>query len=796
MASLASSETEAAHMWRDALKSRSQLHRHIDKIKTMDPASLDLDLLDTLVVHMSYFRLACVKTIFLDIEFAEHEKAGHTLWNLHGSIRTAFRRLIRKTERLSQQNRSRVSQQYLAFLSTSRKFYKTFIQRLAARFDVSELRLAVRGIKMAHANSDGSDCISPVDPSIAPKAITMCWAALLILGDLTRYIADETSAELLDKARSYYDLAHQIKPDHGHSFHQTALIRSSRHDRVEILYNFYRCMATTFTHPAAKGNLKEFFETLHTETFRDSNTDALGMWFCKLHAFFYKGQPFKQQQELETEVIHKLTVACGDGSAGSKLIKLSLINISAEYIAATALASNAESDTQQLSRSFCLQFNGLWINTICQLLVSGLEEAMMDNGSEAKTQRAIIPFTNTVQNLLAIFRTVALEMVHSMSKVFTLVCRAFDSQAYAACPYLLPEDNMARGMLPMEGPHVPSDCRLFNDENGIAKARLNRRDSGVGSTRENQERIFGIITCAYVLHKSSALVNFKFVQGVPVFEPAADVAVHAHKPQGLKQDSAFMTNNGAVADHDLSLPLESVSITNTTQDLRHASIHQGSHGNDDHDKDDRRVSLDGCNDYMTAATSATPVSATMTSPPFPQRQSNPVFQDGQDMSIGSYKSPEVPITQGLPSQCALDFLWDSLPFPSYADEKAKAIRSAFVKDDDTYFSDEDDNVFLFGHSASITKARTATDARAPDVASQQGAFFPNIARLSGAFTHVSPPLGPSSCLVSPRAASMVNESILYHNLDNGDNNNRPSPNGMVRSFLKFDTDTHATESKM
>ncbi|PHH63226.1 hypothetical protein CDD81_6178 [Ophiocordyceps australis] len=691
MASLASSKTEAAQMWRDALKSRSQLHRHIDKIKSMDPASLDLDVLDSLVVHMSYFRLACVKTIFLDIEFAEHEKASHTLWDLHGSIRAAFRRLMRKTERLSGQNRSRVSQHYLAFLSTSRKFYKTFIQRLAARFDVPELRLAVQGIKMAHANGDGSDCISPVDPSIASKAISMCWAALLILGDLTRYIADEASAELLEKARSYYDLAHQIRPDHGHSFHQTALIRSSRHDHVEILYNFYRCMATTFTHPAAKGNLKEFFETLHTENFRASDTDALGMWFCKLHAFFYKGQPFKQQQELETEVIHKLTVACRDGSAGSKLIKLSLINISAEYIAATAMSSNPESDTEGLSRSFNLQFNSLWINTICQLLVSELEEATMGNGNEAETQGATIPFTNTTQNLLAVvriysiwlcgclklygsctqFETAALEMVESMSKVFTLVCRGFDSHSYVACPYLLPEDILARG---------------------------------VGSVQENQERIFGIITCAYVLHKCFAL------------------------PQDLKQDDLFMKNGGAIADHDSSLPLESVSIGNTTQHHRHTSIHQGSHENDNYDKNDTRVSLDGCKDYLTAAT-----------------QASLVFPDGHDISIGSHKSPEVPITQGLPRQCALDFLWDSLPIPSHADEKAKAIRSAFIKEDANYFSDEDDNVFLFGRSASTTQNRTATDSRGPGMASQQGTLFPDPARLSDGLTHGSTPLGPPSC---------------------------------------------------
>lgn len=281
-----------------------------------------------------------MSTIFHDFDYAVAENTEHVLWLLHTSINTEYRRLLGRLKNSSHAvERRKVEKMYNNFLRIAQKFYKGYIQRLSARYDVQELKRIAQGIEIEQMAASG-DMISPVPADLNAKVLKSCHSTLIRLGDLARYrIQAKHKKSGYDTALTFYSLAHDLIPNSGFGFHQMGIINLDEGNHLDVVYHFYRSWAVENPHPNAKQNLEAEFKTLqlpNTPTARNRPSapdDAFSMWFVKLHALFYKGEMSPKHEELEGEVLHRLEMAAKSVTPSDTLFKMALVNMSAYHIA-------------------------------------------------------------------------------------------------------------------------------------------------------------------------------------------------------------------------------------------------------------------------------------------------------------------------------------------------------------------------------------------------------------------------------------------------------------------------------
>lgn len=280
-----------------------------------------------------------MQTVFLDFEYAVNENTEEILWTLHTSINSEYRRILGRLKSSSQAvERRKTEKLYSNFLRIAQKFYQGYIQRLSARYDIPELKRVARGIEVEQMTA--SDLISPVPSELNAKVLRSCHSTLIRLGDLARYrVQAKHKNSGYDIALTYYTLAQHLLPKSGFAFHQMGIVSLDQGSHLDGVYHFYRAWAIKFPHPNAKSNLEMEFKSLQQPNSNKSKhassgpQDAFIMWFVRLHALFYKGEAAPQYKELEREVIHRLEMAAAAGSCRDIILKMSFINIAAQYIA-------------------------------------------------------------------------------------------------------------------------------------------------------------------------------------------------------------------------------------------------------------------------------------------------------------------------------------------------------------------------------------------------------------------------------------------------------------------------------
>lgn len=311
------------------------------------------------------FRLLCVSTIFLDLEYAIGERADSILWNVHTSINHEYRRTLAKLKQLAQAEKQqqkgdkqksdkqsphksrenkrhvekrKLGDKYLAFLNIAQEFYKGYIQRLSQRYDIPVLKRIAHGIQVQ--DKPASDTISPVPAQLNRIVIKSCHFTLICLGDLARYqIQAGLRKSSYRTSMAYYSLAYDLKTDSGYAFHQMSIISLEEGKDLDVIYYLYRGIAVEDPHPNAMPNLESKFKIIlqpdKTSSRKNPRVpqDAFVTWFGKLHAVFYKGEVLSQSSELEREVLHRLDMASKGSTHAEVLFKMTLINMSSYFVA-------------------------------------------------------------------------------------------------------------------------------------------------------------------------------------------------------------------------------------------------------------------------------------------------------------------------------------------------------------------------------------------------------------------------------------------------------------------------------
>lgn len=283
------------------------------------------------------YRLACIETIWPDMRAAKEKGVEDALWQTHAHVTKAYRKVLGMQQGHSHAVlRRKLEKRYLAYLRTAQYFYKGYLQRVCARYDMPDLRRIARLADLDEMTVPDTEKVDPAAAQLEDVVRASCHKTLIYLGDLARYrTLLRAKDRRWDIALAYYSLANDLMPESGYGHHQSGVIYVETDDHLQIVYHLYRALACDIPHPNASTNLEREFRDLRKRRSTGIKHALVG-WFVKLHAFYYQGKEFAERQELEDEVDHRLTVAMKMGQgldSDEDLLKIILINICA-YIAA------------------------------------------------------------------------------------------------------------------------------------------------------------------------------------------------------------------------------------------------------------------------------------------------------------------------------------------------------------------------------------------------------------------------------------------------------------------------------
>ncbi|KAI9166881.1 Protein SMG7 [Paramyrothecium foliicola] len=608
---MATTTSQAAQAWHQAQKVRKHLLRQLEKMQKDNTSGVDLTQFESVDGLLEKLRLACVQTIFLDFDYAVAENTEQTLWSLHTSINTEYRRCLGRLKNSSNAvERRKVEKMYNNYLRIAQKFYKAYIQRLSARYDVRELKRVAQGIEVEQMTAE--DAISPVPEDLSTKVLSSCHATLIRLGDLARYrIQARQKKSGYETALTYYSLAQDLVPDSGFAFHQMSIVNLDEGNHLDVVYHLYRAWAIATPHPNAKTNLEsrfKTFQTMNSSSRHNPSTpqDVFAMWFVKLHALFYKGEVFSQHEELEGEVFHRLEMTAKDPQSTGLLLKMALVNISAHYIALSKYAglfdsppatwlrlTAAESRHANALRfyQYVTRLNLRFIHSIGGVLEKELRNAeSLDvetgNGDKSPSKplsvvEALLPTLRVYSMWLAASRQelfVASSDEHLgglstmtfriLAQVYTLLCvETYKQDNPATCPYLLAEDLEIRGLQPLAQDRVPEPCRCYCGNDGLWKPHPSTSKELFDTTRQRTARILDVLRCAYFMAEDQIVpLAYRVVDTGLVFEYQPQNATHPTQSANVTADPL----NGVV---EKSL-VEPAVLTNQVQSNEDSSRSQ------------------------------------------------------------------------------------------------------------------------------------------------------------------------------------------------------------------------------
>ncbi|KAI1505563.1 hypothetical protein F5X99DRAFT_368491 [Biscogniauxia marginata] len=498
--------------WGEAQRVRSDILGKISSLKKERGNTNYTTRFEEVEQTMAEFRLACMQVIFHDFEYAVDKKVEHSLWQAHTFLNGEYRKVM---SRLMAQNqvvqRRKLDKLYRAFLKTSESFYRVYIQRLSARFYIPELRQAAYGTELGPTETL-SDDVSPPAP-LRAMVLKSCQTTLVRLGDLARYrcqISDKLSKATFDKALDYYGLANTIDPDDGSAHHQMAVLHQLQGQHLDIVYHFHRAISIARPHELALGNLEREFRGLENSSHSSKKgpvkdpSEAMVAWFVRLHAFFFQGEQFSQQSELEKEVLHRMEIAMKSDGTEVVLRKMILINIAA-YDVATEKVKASWTMTGSQSCQFLLRFNICTILILLRLLKNALRDEPTESSNEGDGSEGILMFTPAIMRLLPLLRIYiswiyvtradivqyqdylepfVKDVYRHLADTVTLL-NTFVDETKAASPskYLLPEDAEALGLRSLCDRKLPLFLQVEEHHGSTSSKRQ--------KTRKPRQIVFG-----------------------------------------------------------------------------------------------------------------------------------------------------------------------------------------------------------------------------------------------------------------------------------------------------------------
>lgn len=114
---------------------------------------------------------------------------------------------------------------YAHYLKTAQYFYRGYLQRICARYQITDLQRIARRADLEEMPVPDEDKVDAKAKQLDNIVRMSCHKTLIYLGDLARYRAINRGKEpKWDNALAYYLLADELIPALGHGHHQCGVI--------------------------------------------------------------------------------------------------------------------------------------------------------------------------------------------------------------------------------------------------------------------------------------------------------------------------------------------------------------------------------------------------------------------------------------------------------------------------------------------------------------------------------------------------------------------------------------------
>ncbi|KAI1108191.1 hypothetical protein F5Y14DRAFT_101176 [Nemania sp. NC0429] len=461
------------------------------------------------------YRLACMTVIFHDFEYAVTKKVETCLWQCHTYVNGEYRQALSRLTTSSQVvQRRKLDKLYRAFLKTSEQFYVVYIQQLHNRFSIPELQQIARKTKPQSAKPPAENVSPPT--ALRDMVLRSCQMTLVHLGDLVRYrcqSSEKFSKTTFDTASDYYGLANSLDPDDGSAHHQLAVLHQIPSQHFDIVYHFHRAIAVSKPHKLAFQNLeREFKSPENTSQAKKGSlkdpSQAMVIWFVRLHAFFFHGKHFSQHSELEEEVLHRFELALkSESSDGTLLLKMILVNMAAYDVSTEKVKASWTMERSQACQ-FLLRFN---IRAML-ILLRTLDRVLRDDtiataisDTNSNNGESCIAFAPSLHKLLPLFRLYLAwsyvtradllqyqeylephikDLYRLLADILTSLNLYIDPTAETvSSKYLLTEDVEAQGLRPFNDRRLPLFLHVEEHQGSTHPKRV--------KTQKPQQYVFG-----------------------------------------------------------------------------------------------------------------------------------------------------------------------------------------------------------------------------------------------------------------------------------------------------------------
>jgi hypothetical protein len=280
------------------------------------------------------------------------------------------------------------------------------------------------------------------------RVLHSCHSSLVQLGDLSRY--RETVLQSKEKnwgpAKGYYALATAILPTSGAPYHQLAVIAQADQDAFGTTYFFYRALVQPELNLNAQVNLEKHFKKTRelwdkpkSHNVKDGLFKNFQSRFIAFHAKCYSGVIFEEHRDLETEMVHEISVTLLQKSDTSLLSRICLTNIAAETTAVERLGTGCtkcagcqrnDPDSSCAEYQFSLQafhfFQSFNIKLASQLL------------------RVLVAELQRIQKLIQSSEMEGTDKLTPMVRCLLPVLRQYSSWLLAEIPFLVILDSKAQ----------------------------------------------------------------------------------------------------------------------------------------------------------------------------------------------------------------------------------------------------------------------------------------------------------------------------------------------------------------
>jgi hypothetical protein len=225
--------------------------------------------------------------------------------------------------------------------------------------------------------------------------ITLVYETLLHLGDLSRwrYVAhlSKTGESEWKAAALYYQLAYEVLPTSGFAKHQEAVLALGDTKYFYALSHLYQSLCSQVQHPEASQNLDLLLrkrlnipmnDLIHAvKTRHGGNSVAtLRAWFLRLHVECYQGVQFSAHDEMEAEILNRLSTALKDGTdVSSTVFHMVMISIGGEYVAVEKAQRKLDADKNAQAYFFLLRHNVKLFRELLVHLYDKLESQFREN---------------------------------------------------------------------------------------------------------------------------------------------------------------------------------------------------------------------------------------------------------------------------------------------------------------------------------------------------------------------------------------------------------------------------------